>query len=493
MISLRRYQREATRAILDALANSQRRQLVVLPTGTGKTVVFVQLAAQAKRPVLVVAHRDELLDQAAAKAVAAGIDPAAIGKIKAERNEWDKQFVVASIQSLYRRLKPIPPDRYGLVVADEAHHMLARTYRRVIDHFAPTLLLGVTATPDRGDGKGLAEIFGPEPVFSYPLIKAVADGWLVRPRQWAIATGAGLDGVHTRHGDFALNELADAVNTFERNRRVAQAWHERANGRPTVVFTVDVQHAHDLARAFNDTGARAAAIHGKTPTNERKDQLERLETGRIDVLCNCALLTEGWDCPPVSCIVMARPTQSRALYAQCIGRGLRPHGGKAECIILDITDNCRRHRLVTVGDLLGVEQQDCDGADVLKVAEDEERAAAEQRERRANLAARTEEIDPFAPVALDGYRPSEHWHGNPPTPKQLVLLRKFGIDLDVRTAGEASYLIDREIDRRNSLPVTPKQVAFLRLHRIDSTTLNRREASIMIGRIKRSEPQGAVA
>ena len=176
----------------------------------------------------------------------------------------------------------------------------------------------------------LAEIFGPEPVFSYSLKQAIQDKWLVRPRQWAIATDASLDRVHTRHGDFALNELADAINTPERNHRVAEAWQARAADRSTVVFAVDVQHACDLAEAFTEAGARAEAIHGQTPDTERKHLLDGLESGRIDVLANCALLTEGWDCPPISCIVMARPTQSRALYAQCIGRGLRPHNGKAD-------------------------------------------------------------------------------------------------------------------------------------------------------------------
>ena len=484
MISLRPYQNDAVHAVLAALTKGQRRQLVAMPTGCGKTIVFVHLAAQAKRPVLIVAHRDELLDQAAVKAIAAGIDPADIGKIKAERNEWDKRFVVASIQSLYRRVGPLPSNRFGLIVIDEANHALAATYRGVIDHFKPTLLLGVTATPDRGDGKGLAEIFGPEPVFSYPLKQAMTDGWLVRPRQWAIATGASLNGVHTRHGDFALNELADVINTPERNRLVAQAWHERANGRPTIVFTVDMQHACDLAEAFADVGVRAAAIHGKTPGDERQDQLERLERGRLDVLCNCALLTEGWDCPPVSCIVMARPTHSRALYAQCIGRGLRPHDGKADCIILDITDNCRRHRLVTVGDLLGVEKRDCAGADVLEVAVAGEQAAAARQERRGNLAVATEEVDPFAAVTLDGYSPRQRWHHNAPTPKQLAVLKRFGIGADVRTAGEASHLIEKEIDRRNRLPVTTKQIAFLRHHGIDATAMSRRDAAVAIGRIK---------
>ena len=493
MISLRPYQQEATRAILGALANGQTRQLVVLPTGTGKTVVFVGLAAQASRPVLVVAHRGELLEQAAAKAVAAGIDPGDIGTVKAGRDEWRKPFVVANIQSLWRRASSIPPDRYGLIVIDEAHRSLARTYRLVIEHFKPRLLLGVTATPGRSDGRGLADVFGPEPVYSYSLKQAILDRWLVRPRQWSIRTDTSLNGVHTRCGDFAPNELAEVVNTFERNRRVAQAWHERAHGRPTVVFAVDVQHAHDLAEAFTDAGVRAAAIHGKTSDAERKGLLDDLESGRIDVLTNCALLVEGWDCPPVSCVVMAQPTQSQARYAQCVGRGLRPHDGKTDCIILDITDNCRRHRLVAVGDLLGAESRDCDGADVLGVAADEERAAAEQRDRRATLAAKTEEVDPFAPVTLDEYSPRQRWHHNAPTPKQLALLRKFGIHVDVRTAGEASHLIDCEIARRNSLPVTGKQRAFLAIHGIDTTTMNRRDASIRIGRIKRAEPQGAVA
>ena len=181
---------------------------------------------------------------------------------------------------------------------------------------------------------------------------------------------------------------------------------------------------------------------------------------------------------------MARPTQSRALYAQCIGRGLRPHDGKDDCLILDITDNCRRHRLITVGDLLGVEKRDCAGADVIEAGADEEKAAAEERERRANLATKTEEVDPFAPVTLDEYHATQRWHHNPPTDKQLGLLKKFGVDVDVRTAGEASYLIEREIDRRNSLPMTTKQKWFLHGRGIDTAEMSRRDAAVAIGRIK---------
>ena len=489
MTELRPYQHDCIRAVLDALEGGQTRQLVTLPTGTGKTVVFADLAARARRPVLVVAHRDELLKQAAAKAVAAGVKPDTIGKVKADRNELEAGFVVASVQTLHRRLDQVPTGAFGMVVVDEAHHALATTYRKVIDYFTPRLLLGVTATPDRGDGKGLAEIFGPEPVYSYPLKQAILDGWLCRPRQWAIRSDCSLAGVHTRCGDFVTGELSRAVNTEARNRVIVESWKKHSAGRPTVAFTVDVQHAKDLAAMFGRHGLRAESIHGKTPEDERARLLADIEAHRIDVLTNCALLTEGWDCPPLSCIVMARPTKSRALYAQCIGRGLRTHPGKDNCIILDLADNSTRHRLISVFDLFGMENQDAGGRDVIETVEAEARRKQAKPHDSRRLRWDSQEVDLLPCELLEGYRPCARWHTNPATHKQLQLLQRWGAIDSKRllTCGEASFLIHKEKSRRNSLPATGPQIWFLRQHGINGRKMSKPEAGRRIGEIKKAE------
>lgn len=232
------------------------------------------------------------------------------------------------------------------------------------------LLIGFTATSERGDGVPLGDVFD-EVVYDYGLFDAIRDGWLCDLTACTVRGGGDLSKVHTRAGDFAEGELNDEVNTVERNARIVRAWREKAEGRSTLAFCVRIQHAIDLAETFRHFGVRAAAVWGDDP--QRAAKIEQLRTGEIDVLCNCAVLTEGFDCWSVSCIVLARPTKSPLLYRQMIGRGTRiqptianlkeaieadhPFIDKRDCLILDIVDNCGRHELCTAASLIGLPQE----------------------------------------------------------------------------------------------------------------------------------------
>ena len=271
MLRLWPHQQAAIDAAWAAVNSRRRAGLIALPTGTGKTIMFATFARQMGAATSVLVHRDELVQQAV-EAFGVVWPEAPVGVVKAGRNEWQTtgkgerpQVVVASVQSLHaRRLATIPRNRFGLVIVDEAHHAAADSWAAVLDHFKPRFILGVTATPERADGKGLAERFGDRPLYSYPLRQAIDDGQLVRLIQYAVETTADLDGVSSRAGDLAVGELADAVNTAARNRVVVEAYQKHAAGRRALAFTVDVQHAHDLCEAFTAAGVRAAVVSGET-------------------------------------------------------------------------------------------------------------------------------------------------------------------------------------------------------------------------------------
>ncbi|HEY3246133.1 MAG TPA: helicase-related protein, partial [Phycisphaerae bacterium] len=286
----------------------------------------------------------------------------------------------------------------------------------------------------------------------------------------------------TSYGDFAAGELAVRVNTAERNEIVVGKWAEHAYGRKTVAFTCDIQHAHDLAEVFRSGGFAAAAVHGGTPTDQRRDALAALASGSLDVLCNCNLLTEGWDSPAVSCVVMARPTKSRGLYQQMIGRILRPADGKVDALVLDVTDNAKRHKLVTVSSLFGVERSDLAGLTVDEAERDEDA----EREAKTSAREHDEEIDASPPVMLDGYLPTAAWHRWPATDKQLAAIARHGIDVGgyVLTRGEAAYLLDKAIQTKLAGPPTGKQAWRLRQSGIDPRGLTFRQASELIAELQ---------
>jgi len=323
-----------------------RRMLVCLPTGAGKTVIFSRLAQLAQRQVLVLAHREELLQQARQKLQAALGDERVVAMERgSERGATDAKALVCSIRSLHEaRLAEVLRGRnVGLVVYDECHHAAAEDNLRVLRQmgvFEPDYggtLLGFTATTARGDGKGLDRVFE-QIVYSRSLPELIDDGYLVKLRGFRISTAADLTRLSSGGADFREEELAEAVDIEERNALVARSIQELARDRRTIAFAVTVNHARNLSRSLNALGVPAGIVHGAMALEERAQVLADFRAEKLRVLCNVAVLTEGFDDPGVSCIAMARPTRSEGLYAQCVGRGTRLHPGKPDCLILDFVD-----------------------------------------------------------------------------------------------------------------------------------------------------------
>ncbi|RYZ09780.1 MAG: DEAD/DEAH box helicase [Myxococcales bacterium] len=345
-LTLRPYQEEAIEAVLAARRRGLKRLLVCLPTGAGKTVIFSRLAQLAQRQVLVLAHREELLFQAREKLQhALGGEQVVAIERGAERGARDAKVLVCSIRSLHeQRLAQVMSGRnIGLIIYDECHHAAADDNLRVLRQlgaFSPEFtgtLLGFTATTTRGDGKGLNEVFE-HIVYSRSLPELIDDGFLAPLRGFRISTASDLTRLSGGGADFREEELAEAVDIEERNALVARSIQELARDRRTILFAVTVRHARNLAYSLNALGVLAGLVHGAMPADERAQALADFRAGKLQVMCNVAVLTEGFDDPGVSCVAMARPTRSEGLYAQCVGRGTRLYPGKQDCLILDFVD-----------------------------------------------------------------------------------------------------------------------------------------------------------
>jgi len=344
--SLRPYQRECVDAVIARRKAGVRRQVVCLPTGSGKTVIFAHLARIARRPVLVLAHRSELVEQARDKIGRALGDPEAVAIEQADRRAAaGAKVVVCSLRSLHEeRLARVLAERdFGLVVYDECHHAVADDNQRVLRNlgaFAEAwsgTLLGFTATPVRADGKGLDAVFE-EIVYRRSLREMIDEGYLVEVRGYRIATAADLTALRRGQRDFVLEELAEVVDVEGRNALVARSIQELARDRRTLVFCVTVAHAYRLAEALRTVGVPTGVIHGELARDKRAEVLRLFRQGTLSAVTNVGVLTEGFDDPEVSCVAMARPTRSSGLYAQCVGRGMRPFAGKRDCLILDFVD-----------------------------------------------------------------------------------------------------------------------------------------------------------
>lgn len=346
--------------------------VVCLPTGAGKTVIFSHLAQLARRQVLVLAHREELLSQAREK-IERAMSGAAVVAVEqgAQRAPEDAKVLVCSIRSLHEeRLARVMRGRdVGLVIYDECHHAAADDNQRVLrqlgvfdDGWTGTLL-GFTATTSRGDGKGLDTVFE-RIVYTRTLPEMIEDGYLSPLRGYRISTKADLTRISSGGSDFPEEELAEAVDIEERNALVARSIQELARDRRTIAFCVTVNHARNLSRSLNVLGVPAGVVHGAMPRDARAKALSDFREGRTHVLCNVAVLTEGFDDPGVSCVAMARPTRAGGLYAQCVGRGTRLHPGKKDCLILDFVD-LTNLSLCTLPSLFGTPRDlDLRGGDV---------------------------------------------------------------------------------------------------------------------------------
>jgi ATP-dependent helicase IRC3 len=354
-LALRDYQQEAIEAVNQAACEGLTRPLVSLPTGTGKTVVFAHLLAQRGGRSLVLAHREELLAQAQDK-LRIVAPTLSTGIVKAKLNETDAQVVIASVQSLSRpsRLDKFDADLATLIV-DEAHHAPAETYRRILEAVGifesnGPLCVGFTATPERGDRAGLGNIFN-RIVYQKTILEMVIAGYLADMRAVRVGLKIDFGRVRTSRGDFMESDLGEALLAADAPDQVRDAYLEHANGRKAIGFTPTVKLAHAMAEAFHDAGIPTEALDGKTPEDERRDILGRLHTGVTQVVFNCGVLTEGFDEPSVDCIIVARPTKSRPLYIQMVGRGTRLYPGKDDCLVLDVIGNTARHRLITAEEI----------------------------------------------------------------------------------------------------------------------------------------------
>jgi superfamily II DNA or RNA helicase len=398
LITLRPYQQTCVERVLAAYQqNPKGRAFLVIPTGGGKTIVFTEIARRLKLTTLILAHRQELLEQATDKFHL--VDPTAIiGQVGAGRHEWGTPITVASVQTISRpeHLGALKCSGYQLIIVDECHHSASAGYQAVLDALPDAFVIGVTATPDRLDKQSIEHIFG-EPVFSASIIDMVEQGFLCDLRAIAVRTGTNLDQVHTQAGDFKQDELEEAIDTPERNARVVTAYLLHGKGRQALCFAVTVAHARHLADVFKEQGVKAAVVSGETPAEERKRLLHDYERGTLEVMCNVGVLSEGYDHPQTSCVIMARPTRSRALYIQSIGRGTRLAPGKRDCVILDITDNCLKHRIEPLALQKALDIALSDGESIVECKEREDREAAErggreQRERTTRVTQRAQDL-----------------------------------------------------------------------------------------------------
>jgi ATP-dependent helicase IRC3 len=405
---LREYQQSALDAWDKYVDRGGRRGLIVLPTAGGKTVVFSKLPEKYGR-TLVLAHREELLDQAANKLRA--MNPGlTVGIEQGSRHCEGADLVVASVPTLGRaggkRIQQFEPDEFKLVVIDEAHHASPTnsTYMRVLDYFDSALRLGVTATPQRGDSKGLIGVFD-EVVYFVSIQDLIKDKWLVPPVGYRIKTQTDISGVRTRGGEFIESELADAVDSPERNQMAVDAYLELAFGRRAAVYSVNVEHGEHLEEMFRANGLSVASVFGHTDKETRRQRLADFASGKISVMVSCLVLSEGWDDPGVSCLILARPTRSALLFTQIIGRGLRLADGKDDCIILDMADACAGKKPVGLPTLMGLPPDfDLEGEKLHEVAARFDELALLCPEAIASVSSVTEleaafeRIDLFRPV-----------------------------------------------------------------------------------------------
>lgn len=486
-MELRPYQKEAEAAILEQWASGVRRTLLVLPTGCGKTIVFCKLTEDLVSDgdrVLIMAHRGELLDQAADKMLkATGLHCAVEKAEESCLGSWFR-VTVGSVQTLMRekRLEQFAPDYFDTIIVDEAHHCLSESYQRVLNHFSNAKVLGVTATPDRGDMRNLGQYFE-SLAYEYSLPRAIREGYLSPIKALSIPLKLDLSGVGIQSGDFKAGDLGTALDPYLHS--IAEEMLNHCADRKTVVFLPLVATSQKFRDILNQKGFRAAEVNGSSP--DRAEILADFDAGKYNVLCNSMLLTEGWDCPSVDCIVVLRPTKVRSLYCQMVGRGTRlsPETGKDHLLLLDFLWHTDHHDLCHPAHLIcestevaakmtkNVEEAGCP----VDIEEAEQKASEDViAEREAALAQKLAEmkkrkrqlVDPLQfemsiqAEDLAGYTPSFGWEMGPASDRQRSALEKMGIFPDeIDNAGKAAMLLDKLDKRRLAGLTTPKQIRFL--------------------------------
>ncbi len=341
---LRPYQVDAVDRVRESIRLGHRRVLICAPTGSGKTILagsIIDSAVKRGNRVLFLAHRAELIEQASGKLTENRIDHGVI-KSGHWRDLPHLAVQVASVQTLSRRAEMPPAD---LVITDEAHHVAAGSYVKILERYPDAISLGLTATPYRTDGKGLGDFYD-DLIEVTDISSLIALGFLVEPITFA-PSRPDLQGVHSIGGDYNRGELARKMDRPHLVGDLVRTWVRNAEDRTTVAFAVSVAHSEHIIKEFQIAGIAAAHLDGETEEGKRADILAQLADGRLQLVSNMGILTEGWDLPRTGCIILARPTQSKGLYFQMVGRGLRSLRGKTDCIVLDHAGCCLRHGYVT--------------------------------------------------------------------------------------------------------------------------------------------------
>lgn len=510
-MKLRPYQEEAVNAVFNEWQQMGRaKTLLVLATGTGKTIIFSTVAkrfveANPYCRVLVLAHRDELLQQAADKLkFATGLN-ADFEKAELTAVNSDKQIVIGSIQTLNndKRLNAYAQNAFSLIIIDEAHHCLSESYQKVLGYFNSSKVLGVTATPDRADQKSLGKYFN-STAYEYSIARAIREGYLSSIKALMIPLSINLTNVKESCGDYVLSSLGDTIEPYL--QQIALQMKKYCLNRKTVVFLPLVQISQQFRDLLNSIGFRAAEVNGQS--NNRKEILKAFEDNKFNVLCNSMLLTEGWDCPSVDCIVNLRPTKSRALYTQIVGRGMRLSEGKTELLLLDFLWQTQKLSLCRPSSLISKDEEHAkkvnekiqnanEAVDIMDAEEEADIDIIEQRKK--SLAKQLEEqrlkkarlVDPLlfafsinSEVLID-YQPTYDWEKQPISDKQKACLEKYGIDyLNIQTKGEASVLLDILSRRQRENLASPKQIKKLESYGFKNVYLwTFNHASQMIGMI----------
>lgn len=478
MIALRPYQEKAIHAVEEGW-KEYKRLLLVLPTGAGKTIVFSKVAeGRTDGNVLILAHRDELIEQARDKyKMVTGQETA---KEKADETSIGSglSVVVGSVQTLCRqsRLERFSHDHFGTIIVDEAHHAAADSYQRILSHFPDAYLLGVTATPDRADKKQLANSFD-SIAYEYTMRDAINDGYLCRITAQMIPLKIDMSAAKISVGDYEVSSVADAIEPYL--EEIAKQVKIYAKDRKTIVFLPLVATSQKFTIMLQNIGVNAREVNGQS--EDRKEVLDWFDkAGKGTVLCNAMLLTEGYDCPSVDCIVVLRATKSRALYQQMVGRGTRPYPGKDNLLLLDFLWQSQKYSLCRPASLFATNDEDVKAVtektvkvkeeiDLMGAASDAEEARMQKLAEalKANAAKKKKLIDPLDwALSIDAadlvdYEPTFHWELDPITEKQRKILEGSGIDTFGMSKGQASQLLSRLFERNALGLASPKQVRTL--------------------------------
>ena len=536
-ITLRPYQLECIEKVQNAFEKHQS-CLMVMATGLGKTLTAGEILRQRAGRSMWIAHRSELVEQAeeAIGRLTGVIPQVEMADRHAQIKLGSASCVVGSVQTLNAKRNGVPrmarfDARYfNTLITDEAHHAVASTWTLVADHFClnPELRhLGMTATPDRGDEAALGQIYD-HCAYRYDIQDGVKDGWLVPILiQRVMLDDIDLSVIGKIAGDFNQGELAATMEKDRAMYGVAEAILEEAGGRKTLVFTSSVAHAKGLADILNNKKpGMAASIDGKTPRDERRLILADYKAGNIQYLCNVGIATEGFDAPGIDCVAIARPTMSRALYAQMIGRGTRPlesvvdglpHGEqrlqsifdslKPNCLVLDFAGNSGRHKLVSAADVLGgnysvavvakanemaaKEDKPEDTIELLKRAEAAVQQQAEEEKKRkmrgavdAKVKYRKSRLNPFDVLDIEPPMEDDEWKKSTPLSHgQQMWLENSGMDTSIMSVAEQRKVLNTMINRKKRGLATPKQVRLLKRFNYDTSNMSFDDASALITRL----------